>query len=257
MSFLAAVQFLTAIPLSLLRNRVASASELRRSLAFFPLVGALLGLTLVGVDKAFAEIFPRVAASALVLVVWVVLTGALHMDGLMDTFDGLFGGRTPERRLEIMKDPHIGSFGVTAAIGILLLKWSALISLNSPVRLGALVLAVTVSRWTMVLAINRFRYLRAEGVGRVFADGLTRVETVVAAASAFAISGVFLGWAGVGLAAGGTLAALGMAFYIRSKIGGMVGDSYGAINEIVETAMLLGTIALYQKDWIHALVWSG
>jgi cobalamin synthase len=107
------------------------------------------------------------------------------------------------------------------------------------------------------MAVNRFKYVRVEGTGRAFADGRSGLEAGIAATTSLAIAGAFLGWAGLGLALGGTLAAILVALYIRSRIGGLVGDSYGAINEVVEAAMLMGVLALSDKGWLHALIWEG
>lgn len=255
MSLLSAFQFLTIIPLR--TRKMATPEQIRRSLAFFPLVGAAIGLALALLDKGLLEIFPANVSSAILIAALVLITGAIHMDGLIDTCDGIFGGRTSERRLEIMKDPRVGVFGVLGAIFILMVKWTALMSLGAPVRASAIVLFPVAGRCAMALAVNRFRYARAEGTGRIFADGDTDVPAMFAVMIALAAALLLFGLQGFVLMVSCGAFAMLMALFIKSKIGGLTGDSYGAINEITEIAMLLGLLALSGQGWLEPLIWKG
>ena len=96
----------------------------------------------------------------------VVATGGLHLDGLADTCDGLFGGSSPPERLAIMRDSRVGTFGVLGVVCILLLRWAAFLSLTSPIRRGALLLAPALGRWAMVGAVAALPYARPEGLGK-------------------------------------------------------------------------------------------
>ena len=118
---LAALAFLTWFPATRLRDR--SQQDISNSRVYFPLVGLLLGLALVVVELGASRVFPPPLTAAVLVVLMIVVTRGLHIDGLMDVCDGLFGGSTPERRLEIMRDSRVGAFAVAGAGGVLLLPW--------------------------------------------------------------------------------------------------------------------------------------
>src|SRR5512137_1301144 len=158
---LVALQFLTVAPLP---ARLFTPLEMGRAVGYFPMVGALLGCVLALLDRGLNAVWPASVASALVLAAWVGLTGALHLDGFLDTCDGLLGGHSPEERLRIMRDERVGAFAVTGGVLLLLVKYAALAAL--PGRAPALILAPTLGRWGMALAIAAFPYARPEGLGR-------------------------------------------------------------------------------------------
>ena len=147
--------FLTWFPFTRLRDR--SQQDISNSRIYFPLVGLLLGVALVVVELGASRVFPPPLTAAVLVVLLIVVTRGLHIDGLMDICDGLFGGATPERRLEIMRDSRVGAFAVAGAGAVLLLKYGALVSLLSLAPPGitggkemALLLFPMVSRWTML-----------------------------------------------------------------------------------------------------------
>ena len=142
-----------------------------RSLAYFPFVGALLGLLLVLTSLVFQQFLPPMVSAALLVAVWALLTGGLHLDGVSDTCDALFAATTRERRLEILRDVHMGAFGAVGLVLTLLLKFAALQQVN----LGALFLAPVLSRWAMVYA-GAFPLARNEGMAALFVKGLTGRE---------------------------------------------------------------------------------
>src|SRR6185503_2707874 len=123
-AIIAAFQFLTIFPT--LIKRMFTSQEMGHAVAWFPLVGIVLGLALYGVNTLAQLVFPASVSAALTLFVSVIFTRAFHLDGFMDTCDGLFGGWTPERRLEIMKDSRMGAFGVAGGILVLLTEYAAL-----------------------------------------------------------------------------------------------------------------------------------
>jgi adenosylcobinamide-GDP ribazoletransferase len=181
-------------------------------------------------------VFPPLIAGTVTLVVWVVLTGGLHLDGLADCCDGLFASVTPERRLEIMKDPHMGAFGVIGLILVLLLKAAALASFTSDSSLGIL-LAASLARWC-ILPAGLTPLARPSGMGADFISGFQRSFIILGAIIPFILA-MLLGLRGVFSALTGVIAAgfvLGLA---RSRIGGVTGDVFGMIVEIVETVTLL------------------
>lgn len=236
MGVLAALRFLTALPLP---EAEVDPKRLGRSAVYFPAVGVLLGLLLALEDALLGLVWPPLLRSTAVVVTLILLTGGLHLDGLMDSCDGLFGRRDPEQRLAIMRDSRAGSFGVLGAVSIVLLKVAALATVGAWLRPAGLVMAPVLGRAAMVLAIWRFPYARPQGLGRAFKDGVGGWQV----AGALGLAAVTLAAAPlpVSLAACGAAAAvalLGGAF-ICTRIPGLTGDSYGAINEVAELAVLL------------------
>ena len=223
-----AIQFLTAVPLPLAVP--ATPRHLGRALAFFPLAGALLGLALAGLDSVL-------------LAAGVLATGALHVDGLMDACDGIFGGRTAVGRLEIMRDSRVGSYGVLAGALQLLLKYAALSALPLGWRGAALVMALSAGRWAMVGATWVFPYARPEGLGAAFKAGVTWPSVALATLFAIAVAWASLGAPGLALLGLAGAAAWLTGTYAAGKLGGLTGDCYGAVNEVVETALLLALLA--------------
>ncbi len=236
----AAVQFLTVLPP--LVSRPFTAEELGRAVGWFPLVGALLGAVLAGMDWLLGRAFPPVVTAALVLAAWVLATGALHLDGFLDSCDGLLGGHTPEARLRIMRDERAGAFAVIGGILLLLLKYAAL--LGNPDRRAALLAAPVVGRWGMASAVVAFPYGRAEGLGRAMKDNARWRQLLLASLLAVAaVAGVFAavpgGWrAAPALPLAAVLTWAGGSFVLR-RLPGLTGDTYGALCELLEAMVLL------------------
>lgn len=232
-SLRSALAFLTVIPVA---ARDGSPGE-RLGRAVFPAVGLLLGLlawvalwlgSLLG-----GPLFGAVAALAAL----AVLTGGLHLDGFADCADGLLASGSRERRLEIMRDPRLGAFGVVALVLLLLADAALLQQLGVRLALPALVAAGAISRLAMLGALVALPYVRPEGLGRA-ATGRSRRD--VALGSLLAAPTLLLGWPhavlGAGLAA---CAAAGIAALAHHRIGGATGDVYGAVSELAQFAVLL------------------
>jgi len=239
LGFWAALGFLTIIPSPVRRS--LSLDEVGRALPFFPLVGLLLGLVLWLFDTVLSRVLPAMPVNVLLVGVLVVLTGAMHVDGFIDTCDGAATGRTSEQRLAIMKDSRVGAFGVIGGCLLLLLKFVALSSLPLSVRPFALVLMPAMGRWSMVFAVYSFPYARGEaGKGYAFKRGAKSNRMLIATLSALAIALVVVSWKrGPILLATVLLTAFLLCTYIRSRLGGLTGDSYGATNEAVEVVTVL------------------
>src|SRR5438067_6590846 len=157
MEFVAAVRFLTVLPVpgsTRVFDKDEDTPRLVIGCEYFPLVGLLLALLLWLLVLVLAPFVPQLVLAALLVAALVILTGGLHLDGLMDSCDGLFGGRTRERKLEIMRDSRVGSFGVLGGVCILLLKFAFFASLETHVLYVALLCVLPVSRWTVVLALR-------------------------------------------------------------------------------------------------------
>ena len=237
MSLLAAVAFLTTLPLPA-RWRTEP-RQLARSVRWFPLVGLAIGLLLAGFDALIGLVTAGPVRDALLIVAILVLTGGLHLDGLMDTCDGVFAPVPPARRLEIMRDSHVGSFGVAAAGVALLGRYAALASLGTAPRWAALVLMAVLGRWAMALAITSFQAGRPEGLGRLVKDATTPVDIAIAALVAVAACTGCLQLAGLIVFAGVSLLAWLLARAIAAALPGLTGDTYGALNELAEVGALV------------------
>jgi len=233
-SLLTAFQFLTTFPAVI--RRAFTAQELGRAVGYFPVVGLALGGVLYGLETGLGLIFPAQVVAVFVLAAWLLLTRALHFDGFLDSCDGLFGGFTPERRLEIMRDSRVGAFGVAGGGLLLLTKYAAILSLPD---LSGLLLAPVLGRWTLSMAIFAFPYAREKGLGRDMKDNVRwpqgTLATVVAGLAAWFVAGC------TGLLAfvlTGIVLWLGATFILR-RIPGLTGDSYGALCELAELSVLL------------------
>ncbi|MFN3762215.1 MAG: adenosylcobinamide-GDP ribazoletransferase, partial [Anaerolineae bacterium] len=238
-SFLIALSFLTRLPLP---PQEVSLEEVGRSAWAFPAVGAIIGLLLVGCNALLGYLFPPVLRAALVLALWVALTGALHLDGFVDSCDALFVARPPEVRLEILRDTHVGAFGVVGAVVLLLVKFAALGACLSAGTWAALLLAPPLGRWAMVYAMARYPAARAAGMGktvREFVGGRTLVGAtllalpVLAARPLTGLVAFALAWAFTVLS----------ARWVLRRIPGFTGDVYGALCEAVEVVVLLTVAA--------------
>jgi adenosylcobinamide-GDP ribazoletransferase len=238
--FAAAIQFLLISPAFV--KRPFTPTELGRSTTFFPLVGLMLGGVLAGADLLLAYVFPAEVRSALVLTLWIVLTGALHFDGLLDSMDGLLGGGTPERRMQIMRDERTGAYAAAAGALILLTMFSSLNAIE-PTRWAALLLAPVLGRCGITLSVVMFPYAREAGLGRDIKDHVSGGQAVGALLTTLMVVGG-VAWKLQSLTA---LAALvislvvwGLAtLFILRRIPGMTGDTYGAITMLIEASVLL------------------
>ncbi len=233
-SIIAAFQFLTIFPA--LIKRMFTPQEMGRAVGWFPLVGVALGFSLFGVNYAARLVFPPTVAAALTLSAWVIFTRAFHLDGFMDTCDGLFGGWTPERRLEIMKDSRVGAFGVAGGVLVLLIEYSALSSTTN--LFPSILLAATLGRWASPLVIYSFPYAREDGLGNEMKRNVRWQEVVVSTLIAGITAWVMLGWLGfvfmLGAAAVGFLTSL----YAMRLLPGLTGDIYGTVTTLVEMLIL-------------------
>jgi adenosylcobinamide-GDP ribazoletransferase len=191
-----------------------------------------------------AAVLPLAVTSVLLLVAGTLLTGGLHLDGLMDTCDGLFGGRTRARRLEIMRDSRVGSYGALAGALQLLLKYATLVSRPPDLRGAALVVTLTCGRWSMVPAMWGSPYARPEGLGRAYKDGLRPSDVVVATLLAAAVCWIALELRGAIVLGVALALSLAGAWWLARCLGGLTGDCYGALNEVVEVSGLVLLVAL-------------
>ncbi len=243
-AFLAALQFLSVAPP--LVRRPFTAAEMGASVGFYPLVGVLLGVVLLLADGLLAPFLPLPLRSALLLALWVTLTGALHLDGFLDTCDGLFGGYTPESRLEIMRDERVGAYALAGGVLLLLVKFSALNAL--PERLGPLLLAPALGRWAMALAVVAYPYARPQGLGYDIKQHATWRQAALATLITAALT-LTLAWHSAHWSLWLTLLVAALVMWLAARFAlqrlpGLTGDLYGALNEVVEAVVLVTLVTL-------------
>jgi adenosylcobinamide-GDP ribazoletransferase len=231
-----AFAFLTRIPLPI---GSVTPWQLGAAVAYFPFVGAVLGgAQLLALSLLPASLDPALSGVALVALS-ALLTGALHLDGLADVFDGLGGGRgEPSRMLEIMRDPRIGAHGATALVLVLLAKVYATGSLVAHGVAAGLFLAPVCARLSAALLIRCFPYARVEGAGRSFRDHASWNHVAIAGATAFAAV-LVAGWELFGAALFGLALAGAIGLWVRWRAGGLTGDAYGAAIELCEVGVLI------------------
>jgi adenosylcobinamide-GDP ribazoletransferase len=238
-----ALTFLTVFPWP--RFGEVTSGDLARSLFWFPWVGATLGVVYWVVGVGLSHYFPASAAAVLLLVLTVFLTRGLHLDGLADTVDGLGGGATPEDRLAIMKDSRLGAFGAVSLVLVLLLKYSFFLVLFDRGLARDLVLFPIISRWGVVVLAGIAPYARpGGGLGQAMTEGATPRLLTGATLAALLLSILAAGFAGLVSLVLAALLVWGLSRYFRRRLGGVTGDVYGAVNEILET-LVLGVVVFW------------
>ncbi|MFH0771548.1 MAG: adenosylcobinamide-GDP ribazoletransferase [Candidatus Omnitrophota bacterium] len=235
--FLTALQFLTSIPAG--DRTVVSDRQLAGSMAYFSFVGLLIGAVLALSYNLLSLIFPHSVSCAFILVFNIILTGGLHTDGFIDTFDAIASGSGAKRMLEIMREGRPGAIGVASAILLFLVKYSLLISFSKADIWAPLILMTVLGRWSLVLSAGLYPYARqGEGLGRKFIQDLKIGEVLSATAMAFAIAFLILNFRAFILMPLACCGALLFNLYMFKKIGGITGDTLGALNELVEVLAL-------------------
>lgn len=213
-----------------------STGDSGRASVWYPFAGLVIGALTWLAWRVSMFAFPPLVAGIVTLVVWVALTGGLHLDGLADCCDGLLASVSVERRLEIMKDPHIGAFGVIGLILVLLLKAATLASLTPFTSFGIL-LAASLARWC-ILPAGLLPLARASGMGADLASGFRRSFMIWGALVPLVIA-IMLGMRGILSTLAGLGAAGSVLWLAKSRIGGVTGDVFGMVVEIVEIVVLL------------------
>jgi adenosylcobinamide-GDP ribazoletransferase len=208
---------------------------------YFPVVGALVGALGAGVFWLGSLIWPQALAVLAAVATTVVVTGALHEDGLADAADGFGGGATPERILEIMKDSRIGTSGAVALILVILTKLTALAALSRTEVVAALIAGHTMARWSSVALLYRATYVGSKGI--FFRDGVTLARLVAATILAIVISALALQrLVLIPVVTSIVVTALAGA-YFRRRLSGINGDCLGAANQLVEAAVYVALVS--------------
>lgn len=230
--------------LTVLRLPGRDAAQFCDALPFFPLIGLLLGGLAAGVAwlglRAGGPVLAGLAGAGML----TLCTGALHVDGLADAADALYGERSPQRRLEIMKDPRIGAMGAVALIFAVLLKVFAIARLAGAGGWAWMVLPVIWSRVVMVGLAVTLPYARPSGTAQAFVAGARPAHLAAALALALALTGWYAPAVAIGCALASTAIALVLRHRFLRAVGGLTGDLLGFACETTEIVLLLGLALL-------------
>jgi len=235
-SFLLALQFLTIIPI---RIKEVSEKKIANAMMYFSFVGLVLGLVLSGINILLSILnLSALAANIILVITLAAITGGMHLDGLSDTADALFSGKSKDEMLAIMRDSHIGVMGVVCIVSTMFLKIGLLASVAGPLKTTALILMCVLSRWSSVVAMFLFSYARKDGKAKAFMQGMNLkifvFSLITVLVFAFAI------WRMKGLLS--LLIVAGCTYlggrFVSRKIGGITGDTLGAIIELIEVVVL-------------------
>jgi len=225
---------------------------------YYPVVGLLIGLILAGLSWLLGLFLPSAVVNVLLIVALVVISGALHLDGFVDTCDGIGGHKTPEERWQVMQDSRVGGFGIIGACCLLLVKYISLNSVPQPLLMMTLVLMPVISRWAMVYAIFAYPSARPSGLGkeRKQATDWPRfiMATLITLALAIGLARLanitYFYLAGPAIMLGIWVIVIAMGAYFKRRFSGLTGDTYGAINEVAEVCVLILVCLLAHNQWL-------
>ncbi|MDO8362561.1 MAG: adenosylcobinamide-GDP ribazoletransferase [Actinomycetota bacterium] len=247
MGLLAALQFLTRVPIRLRRE-----PSLPATVAWFPLAGALIGAAVGGVAAGMWQLAPPLVAATVAITIGLLITGAFHEDGLGDVADAFGGGWTVERRLEILKDSRHGTYGVAAMCASIVVRMVALGSLPGPATMFAAAIAAhTMGRVAAVGMAGTMRLATHTGLGADYGRGTTPLRATVGGAAGVALTALAVGWWVGPLATAALATALATGALARRKIGGISGDVLGAAEQVAECLCLvvLSGLATHHQLW--------
>lgn len=239
-NMIVATQFLTRVSLS---HRPVEAHELAPAVAYFPLVGAMVGAVVSGLVAAATPFVGMDIAIVAGLIFGALLTGALHEDGLADTCDGLGGGSTRAHALEIMRDSRIGSYGAVALVLLYAARFATFRTLGVAQLLLAFPVASTLARASSVVLMAWLPNARTEGVAEDVARSLGRSTTAIGIVTPLLLTALMCGTAAPLLVAAAAVATVTAALYLRKRLGGITGDCLGAVNVVAEAATLMAAVA--------------
>jgi len=241
-SFLIALQILTIFPVPSPKKM-----ELRyigEGTRYFTLIGLFLGLILAGTAWLALIWLPKITVMAGLTCLLAILAGGSHLDGLMDTADGLGSRREKEKMLEIMKDSRVGAYGVMAACGVFLLKFSLLLSLPAIWQYYLLVLMPAWGRWAISFGACLFPYARPDGLGKPFAQYSGWKEFIIATVIIVIASFSLLSFSALWLILAVMVTVFLLNILIVDRLGGLTGDTYGATCEVAEIVFLTAAVAI-------------
>jgi adenosylcobinamide-GDP ribazoletransferase len=244
---LGAIQFLTRVPV-----RLASPPRPADTVPWYPVVGALIGLVVGGLAAGLAELVPTAVAAAIAVLAGVLITGALHEDGLADVADAFAGGASREDRLRILSDPVHGSYGVAALSGSIVLRIVCVASLGPAAAVAGVVAAHAVARCVMVGTVAIVRPASDRGLGAETAAAIDRRRAAYGIAAGVAVAAVATGWWVVPIAAAAVVAAAVVVIIAVRKLDGITGDLLGAVEQVGECIALVVVSGLGAR---HGVWW--
>lgn len=234
--FLIALQFLTILPIKI--KSEMKKRDFGKSLLYFPIVGILIGL-LLSITAFLFGFLPDLVTGVLILIVSILITGGIHLDGFADTCDGFYGSRSKDEILKIMRDSRVGVMGAVGVVSILLLKFSLIVSMPQYMLWKSLIAMAIFARWTQVLACYTSNYARKEGRAKYFIEYASKKEFLTGAFFTIVLFILLIGLKGIIVFIIALLPMFLLTNYIKKRIDGMTGDTIGAMNEIAETVVLL------------------
>ena len=239
-SFSLAWHLLTILPLPGKLASGMTSATFASSLHWFPVVGFLFGASLLIVDRILEAHVPPAVLNMILLALYVLVTGGLHLDGWADTVDAIAGGKDPEHRLAILRDSHIGALGATGLVLILGLRYAGLLTLPVGLREGMLLCMPAVGRWAMVIGSWGVIYPRSEGLAAPYIRTVSKREVLVASTIlGLGLWGVFSVVSAVALMIGACVVIRSAVWWMSKKFGGITGDVLGAMNEGIEVLFLI------------------
>lgn len=239
MPFWIALQFLTVFPIQL--KQMPSKQQNGQSLLFYPIIGLGIGFVLYTIAISLSAL-PPMLLSSLILVVWIWLTGGLHLDGLADTADAWVGGfGDKERTLKIMKDPACGPIGVLSLIIVCVLKWSAIYILLEKQDIQALILFPMLGRLVPLFLFLTTDYVREKGLGSSITSHIPKIASIIVACLSLSFFAYF-SWLGLGCVIISMLVLLYLRQQFIVRIGGITGDTVGASIELIEMTAILSFV---------------
>ena len=259
--FFNALSFLTIIPLP--GHRHTDLTEAGKSAAYFPVVGLVIGLLLWAAAYLSGLLWSSAVQAVIVISIWAIITAGMHIDGLADLADGIGGGWDVESRLRIMKDSAIGTYGALAAVILLLMKAVLVYELSNmhngsgmPLLYSALIVVPAAGRSCQVLGIRVFKPAKKEGFGFIFKSGVRSRDAAAAVFASLVAATAFWGWTGAAVFFASVLFMLAAGKWISVRLGGLNGDSYGALCELSELFLLIVISVLpLSRGWLS--IWAG
>ncbi len=236
-SFLIALQFLTIIPVT--HSYIANDKQLGHSSLFYPIIGLIIGSLLV-FSTHWLSTLPNQIQAAIVLILWVLLTGGLHLDGLADCADAWVGGLgSKQRSLDLMKDPAAGPIAVIVLVLILLLKWLLINQLIEQNASETLLLTPVLGRVAILILMLTANYIRPDGMGKKIVDNLPQPAVKVNSLICILLGIYYLGFLAISFM---IIILLIINYQSKKRLGGVTGDVYGAGVELVEIGILIGNV---------------
>lgn len=242
------LQFFTRLPIN--KEVAVEQEDFKYGSIYLPVVGLIIGLINAGAYYIAMYSKNKYFAAVVTIMAWVMTTGALHMDGLSDTCDGMFSSRSRDRMLEIMKDSRIGTMGALAIVFSVLLKTSLVFGLDYKASLYSVIIAPVVARTSLLYAVTIAKYAREKGLGKTFIGNVTYRELVIGIIICILIVFPFLKLYSLIMAAQIIIVTRIMNNTMESKIGGMTGDTLGALCEMQEI------LSLFVLSLLSGYIWN-